>query len=902
MAPTDPYSDDYGTDEFGNSPTDGASFGTPADPASDDRAPTPPMHLGGQPSPVQPPPDPFADPQSTEQSAQELDLPDPQEHMAPRSEQVEILDDEPELAEDGYVGDGGYGAEGGDGDDDDNDGYGYGDDDPYGGGAEGNGQSLEQLELELGQRKVLRTAGIGALLLGMLGGGGYYAWDNGMLDKLPLEKLGFGGPSEMATSVEAPAAPRFGDDADPVELSASEEIASLDPQISAEEGTTDERSPAVFVSASSAQASSASPAKLLGGLFKSPEAQGPAPFSAQTPVEDVQGFDPFAELDGLAVAPETEADPIEEQAFLGYPYGQVERSEPFSGFGGFDSTFQGEQGEVALEADEPSPFEDAELLALMTFDFAGEGWSEDLDTSSGELGDAFGETLLEDEPAFAFATPSEGSDETESDAAELESIESDGEAWIDPLDAFGILSEEALADAGEEPGLDAEFGEELPGELDPTSGDEVAVADGEPEQGAEVFGDEQALGLDEQDPSFPDEQAALEFEPELEGQLAQAEPGDAFESDPSHELSDEFAGIELDGMALLFDEPFGYVEALEFDAVADESSGFGDPALTDPVAVVEFEDTTDLGDFSNDEGATDLEDPAAWTDAEPSFDDFGNFASAEPTQDIAPTEQAPTETAAAVEFFDLPEGEGTGLLAVRTGDPAGATGFIELESESESEAATSAPGGFGTEDDQGPAFFGPGGSVATPGQNFGQGGERETRSGELTYEDQLDLPRNPGGLSMAEPEDFNHMWLSESVPTDAVSGDRLLLTPSVGGVRLHSKNEEVFDGRLFAVGNGTYVLENRMGRMTLNAADVVRVERLVNVPLELRTTPFVPTGDRVQIRTAGGYLYGHVLSQTEGRVLLLTDRGARLTLEDVEVEPAARDISGASLANLRQPD
>jgi hypothetical protein len=64
------------------------------------------------------------------------------------------------------------------------------------------------------------------------------------------------------------------------------------------------------------------------------------------------------------------------------------------------------------------------------------------------------------------------------------------------------------------------------------------------------------------------------------------------------------------------------------------------------------------------------------------------------------------------------------------------------------------------------------------------------------------------------------------------------------------------------------------------------MERLASEPLDVGTTVMeVARGDRVRVRTIGGVLTGRVLSRKGLTVVLQTDGGGRVTLEDPVVEP-----------------
>ena len=131
------------------------------------------------------------------------------------------------------------------------------------------------------------------------------------------------------------------------------------------------------------------------------------------------------------------------------------------------------------------------------------------------------------------------------------------------------------------------------------------------------------------------------------------------------------------------------------------------------------------------------------------------------------------------------------------------------------------------------------------------------------------------------------VWRDASVPTEAFDHPVRVMTPRVGNVRVHMTNNEVFEGRLYAVGQQRVWIDSQHGRLGLDADEVVEVE-LANLVGSV-TDSFDPTGlgtgKRVRVQVPGGVLYGRVLSVVEENVTLITDGGARVVLAAPDIEP-----------------
>ncbi len=136
-------------------------------------------------------------------------------------------------------------------------------------------------------------------------------------------------------------------------------------------------------------------------------------------------------------------------------------------------------------------------------------------------------------------------------------------------------------------------------------------------------------------------------------------------------------------------------------------------------------------------------------------------------------------------------------------------------------------------------------------------------------------------------EAVDMVWREDVVPLEAIAHPARIMTPRVGPVRVHMDGGEVFEGRLYAVGQKRVWLDADMGRLGLDGDHVTRFERM---HLEqARSASFdstsVGTGKRVRVLVPGGVLYGRVLSVDDTRVTLITDAGARVTLDSPEIEP-----------------
>jgi hypothetical protein len=151
-----------------------------------------------------------------------------------------------------------------------------------------------------------------------------------------------------------------------------------------------------------------------------------------------------------------------------------------------------------------------------------------------------------------------------------------------------------------------------------------------------------------------------------------------------------------------------------------------------------------------------------------------------------------------------------------------------------------------------------------------------------------------GGLRHATADDLAGVWEGSVIPMDSIPGPTRLLTPGVGRVRIVIQRGEIFEGRLYAVGQGRIWIDTDVGRLALLSEQVQRIEHLnskggtpgLGAPgsQDLAGLP------RVRVHTPGGTFYGKVIARDDGTVTLITDEGARVMLESYNVEAAPTGV------------
>ena len=147
------------------------------------------------------------------------------------------------------------------------------------------------------------------------------------------------------------------------------------------------------------------------------------------------------------------------------------------------------------------------------------------------------------------------------------------------------------------------------------------------------------------------------------------------------------------------------------------------------------------------------------------------------------------------------------------------------------------------------------------------------------------------GLRAASADDLGAIWPNETIPEELIRSNRKVLTPAVGRVRVILKTDEIFEGSLYALGYDTVWVQNVHGRMGLDNKRINEIQRIASAPgspvLGDTGSENMTGFDRVRINVAGGAFFGKVISRDENKTIVITDGGARLTLQNSEVEVLA---------------
>jgi hypothetical protein len=165
---------------------------------------------------------------------------------------------------------------------------------------------------------------------------------------------------------------------------------------------------------------------------------------------------------------------------------------------------------------------------------------------------------------------------------------------------------------------------------------------------------------------------------------------------------------------------------------------------------------------------------------------------------------------------------------------------------------------------------------------------RDPRENAIASDPPVPPETNPA-LRQASTTDYKGVWQSPDLPgTAQLSANPRLLTPNVGRVRAVLKSGDVFEGRLFAIGEGNLWLESPHGRMGLSGERLASLEQLVTPEgtpaLGEPGSQALAGMERVRVKTPGGVFYGKVIARDAERTTIVTDDGARLTLESKMVE------------------
>jgi hypothetical protein len=160
-------------------------------------------------------------------------------------------------------------------------------------------------------------------------------------------------------------------------------------------------------------------------------------------------------------------------------------------------------------------------------------------------------------------------------------------------------------------------------------------------------------------------------------------------------------------------------------------------------------------------------------------------------------------------------------------------------------------------------------------------------------------------LRRATASDLAGIWEGSTVPIESIDASTRMLTPSVGRVRTILYGGEVFEGRLYAVGQGKVWLDTELGRLALVSDQVQKLEQLASpdgTPVLGQAGSETLAGlPRVRARTPGGMFYGKVTSRDGKTVTLITDEGARITLDAPIIEPVPASKTVIVGAAPKQP-
>jgi len=252
------------------------------------------------------------------------------------------------------------------------------------------------------------------------------------------------------------------------------------------------------------------------------------------------------------------------------------------------------------------------------------------------------------------------------------------------------------------------------------------------------------------------------------------------------------------------------------------------------------------------------------------------------------TERAGSE--AATTPADATDGRGPESSAGDTGsDAAGVDGSLAqaTPTTSGSRSRTSAPApGSGTEPQVGRGED-PAGDEGAVAVGSAAGREPGPANPANTVR-KASFPNLDGELyDWASEDQLELIWRGSEVPLDAVSAPAKTLMPRVGNVRVFMNSGDVFQGRLYAVGQNRVWLDSNPGRIGLDGERVQRIELIPPDPdgtvASLDETSLAGT-TRVRVRVPGGLLYGRVLKAEGDEVILVPDGGGRVRVKAGDVQ------------------
>lgn len=177
-------------------------------------------------------------------------------------------------------------------------------------------------------------------------------------------------------------------------------------------------------------------------------------------------------------------------------------------------------------------------------------------------------------------------------------------------------------------------------------------------------------------------------------------------------------------------------------------------------------------------------------------------------------------------------------------------------------------------------------SVVESGPQGGEGTQSLAALGALPSASSPSFPDLSGpGFEWASEDRLELIWRGSEVPLEAVKAPAKTIMPRVGNVRVFTTTGDVFDGRLYAVGQNRVWLDTEPGRVGLDGDKVERIEVLPPLPEGTKTGGELLAGSkRVRVRVPGGMLYGHVLKQEGDDVTLALTDGGRVRVKSSDLE------------------
>jgi hypothetical protein len=129
------------------------------------------------------------------------------------------------------------------------------------------------------------------------------------------------------------------------------------------------------------------------------------------------------------------------------------------------------------------------------------------------------------------------------------------------------------------------------------------------------------------------------------------------------------------------------------------------------------------------------------------------------------------------------------------------------------------------------------------------------------------------------------IWRGSAVPLEAVHAPVKTLMPRIGAVRVFTTTGDIFDGRLYAVGENRVWIDAAPGRIGIDGDLVEKIEVLPRSPEgQAPGEVQIAGGKRVRASVPGGHLYGRVLKTEGDEVLLVLDDGGKVRVKTSDVE------------------